>query len=123
MIERHLFPALKAPLSYTPVVLLIGARQTGKSTLARWLTSRGHEVRYATMDDPATLAAAHADPAGFIEGLDGPVVLDEIQRAPGLFPAIKLAVDGTSRGASCAHAHAPAARTIRATVGYLPERR
>ncbi|MFQ5741095.1 MAG: ATP-binding protein, partial [Acidobacteriota bacterium] len=93
MIERHLFPALKAALSDTPVVLLVGARQTGKSTLARWLTSRGHKARYLTMDDAATLAAAHADPAGFIEGLDGPVILDEIQRAPGLFPAIKVAVD------------------------------
>ncbi len=93
MIGRHLSSALNAALSDSPVVLLVGARQTGKTTLVRWLASRGHKARYLTMDDAATLAAAHADPAGFTEGLDGPVILDEIQRSPGLFPAIKVAVD------------------------------
>ena len=69
-------------------------RQTGKTTLARWWASSSRDrARYLTMDDAATAAAAHADPAGFVESLDGPVVLDEIQRAPGLFPAVKLSVD------------------------------
>lgn len=93
MLPRHLAPALNAALSDTPVVLLVGARQTGKTTLARWLASQGRKARYLTMDDTATLAAAHADPMGFIEGLNEPVILDEIQRSPGLFPAIKVAVD------------------------------
>jgi hypothetical protein len=44
--------------------------------------------------DAATLAAAGADPAGFIAAIDGPVVLDEIQKTPALLPAIKLVVDG-----------------------------
>ncbi len=49
--------------------------------------------RYLTLDDPTVLAAAVADAAGFLSGLSGPVVLDEVQRAPNLFIAIKEAVD------------------------------
>lgn len=76
----------------TPVVLLNGARQTGKTTLAReWAAKTG--APYFTLDDAATLALAGGDPTGFIRGLVGNVVVDEIQRAPELFPAIKLSVD------------------------------
>ena len=76
----------------TPVVLLNGARQTGKTTLAQALAA-GSGAQYFTFDDFATLALAAGDPSGFIRNLTGPVVLDEIQKAPNLFPAIKLAVD------------------------------
>ncbi len=76
----------------TPVVLLNGARQTGKTTLAQAIAARSG-ARYYTLDDYATLALAAGDPAGFIRNLSGPVVIDEIQKAPELFPAIKLAVD------------------------------
>ena len=76
----------------TPVVLLNGARQTGKTTLAQALAA-GSGAQYFTFDDLATLALAAGDPSGFIRNLTGPVVLDEIQKAPNLFPAIKLAVD------------------------------
>jgi len=93
MFPRHIVPRLQAALSDSPVVLLNGARQTGKTTLVRWLSERGRRARYLTLDDAATLAAAHVDPTGFIAGLDGPVVLDEVQKAPELFPAIKVAVD------------------------------
>lgn len=92
MYDRHIAPLLLEALADTPVVLLNGARQTGKSTLAQSLTEATPR-RYLTLDDHTTLAAAHADPAGFITGLSGPVVIDEIQRAPGLFLAIKAAVD------------------------------
>ncbi|TAJ83126.1 MAG: hypothetical protein EPO42_00535 [Gallionellaceae bacterium] len=74
------------------VVLLNGARQTGKSTLAQ-SCSAGEGRRYYTLDDHATLAAAKGDPAGFIAGLNGPVTLDEVRRAPELFLAIKASVD------------------------------
>ncbi|MBB3102302.1 ATP-binding protein [Azomonas macrocytogenes] len=77
-------------LSDSPVVLINGARQTGKSTLVRNLQP---EARYLTFDDPAVLAAAQADPFGFIAALKGPVCLDEIQRAPDIFLAIKAEVD------------------------------
>lgn len=46
-----------------------------------------------TLDDPVVLAAVTEDPRGFINGLQGPVILDEIQRAPDVFLAIKAAVD------------------------------
>ena len=92
MYERHLASLLVEALGDTPVVLLNGARQTGKSTLAQSLSS-GQNRRYLTLDDRVTLAAARGDPAGFIAGLEGPVVLDEVQRAPELFLAIKAAVD------------------------------
>jgi predicted AAA+ superfamily ATPase len=92
MHPRHVQPQIIEALNDTPIVLLNGARQTGKSTLAKSLLT-SHGRRYLTLDDQATLAAAKSDPAGFISGLDGPVTLDEVQRAPELFLAIKAAVD------------------------------
>lgn len=90
MLRRNLAPALRAALADRPVVLLHGARQTGKTTLAREIRAG---APYLTMDDAAAYAAAIGDPQGFIDGLRGPVVLDEVQRAPDLFRAIKRAVD------------------------------
>lgn len=93
MIRRHLTSRLLAALRDTPVVFLQGARQTGKSTLAQALAEEGHDADYLTLDDAAVLAAAEHDPAGFVDGLDGPVIIDEVQRVPELFLAIKKAVD------------------------------
>ncbi len=96
MFARHIHRLLSDALADTPVVLLNGARQTGKSTLAQSLAeSQGR--RYLTLDDRVVLAAAKADPAGFIAGLSGPVVMDEIQRAPELFLDMKAAVDRDRR--------------------------
>ena len=92
MFPRHIEPLLSDALADTPVVLLNGARQTGKSTLVQGLAERLGR-RYLTLDDRVVLAAAKADPAGFIAGLSGPVVMDEIQRVPALFLDIKAAVD------------------------------
>ncbi|MCP5321884.1 MAG: ATP-binding protein [Pseudomonadales bacterium] len=92
MYDRHIAPLLLEALTDTPVVLLNGARQTGKSTLAQSL-SETVSRRYLTLDDHTTLAAARTDPVGFIGALAGPVTIDEIQRAPELFLAIKAAVD------------------------------
>jgi uncharacterized protein len=93
MIRRHISGLLLEALADNPVVLLHGARQTGKSTLAHWVATEEHRARYLTLDDAGVLAAAKGDPAGFIAGLEGAVVLDEVQRAPELFLAIKAAVD------------------------------
>ncbi|TBW34575.1 ATP-binding protein [Azotobacter chroococcum] len=90
MYLRRIRPFLLEALEEAPVVLLNGARQTGKSTLIQDL---GREAVYYTFDDPAVLAAVQADPFGFINALKGPVCLDEVQRAPGVFLAIKAAVD------------------------------
>lgn len=96
MYPRHIFSLLNEALADTPVVLLNGARQTGKSTLVQSL-SAGHGRRYLTLDDRVTLAAAKGDPDGFIAGFNGPVTLDEVQRAPEIFLAIKANVDRDRR--------------------------
>lgn len=94
--QRWLLYRLRDALSDTPVVLLNGARQTGKSTLAQRLAGT-RKARYLTLDDPTALAAALADPAGFVADQDGLLAIDEVQKAPGLFPAIKREVDRRRR--------------------------
>lgn len=93
MIPRNITNRLLESLSDTPVVFLNGARQTGKSTLVKMLAEKAHPARYLTLDDATVLAAATADPAGFVGGLEGPVIIDEVQREPRLFLAIKAEVD------------------------------
>lgn len=97
MIRRNITSNLLDALDDTPVVLLNGARQTGKSTLVKSIAEGEHPAAYFTLDDVSVLAAVHRDAAGFISGLDGPVVIDEIQRAPELFVAIKSEVDKNRR--------------------------
>ena len=92
MYRRNCEPELTAALTDTPVVLLNGARQTGKSTLVTNLAT-GIPATLVTLDDATALAAATSDPQGFIAGLGARAVIDEVQKAPGLFPAIKLSVD------------------------------
>ena len=93
---RNLAPRLREALADRPVVLLNGARQVGKSTLVQGLTE-GDQAQYLTLDDATVLAAASGDPAGFVAGLQGPVILDEVQRAPELFLALKASVDRDRR--------------------------
>jgi predicted AAA+ superfamily ATPase len=93
MLQRRLAPQLEAALADRPVVLLHGARQTGKTTLAR-ASAAARNAAYYTLDAAAVFAAANADPEGFVAGMPpGPVVVDEVQRAPGLFSALKQVVD------------------------------
>jgi predicted AAA+ superfamily ATPase len=93
MIRRFISDAVLWALADRPVVFLQGARQTGKSTLVQTLAAADHPARYLTFDDHDVLGAARADPAGFIAGLGERVVLDEVQRAPEIFRAIKATVD------------------------------
>lgn len=97
MIERGLQAPLLDALGDRPVTLLAGARQSGKSTLALAVAGAAHPSRYLTFDDPPTLAAAAGDPVGFLAGLDGDVVLDEVQLVPELFRSLKAAVDRDRR--------------------------
>jgi predicted AAA+ superfamily ATPase len=84
-------PLLEA-LEDSPVVLIHGPRQCGKTTLARAICEpRGY--RYVTFDDDVARVAATDDPAGFVDHLPARVVLDEVQFVPQLFNAIKRAVD------------------------------
>ena len=94
MYPRHVAPLLADALLDTPVVLVNGARQSGKSTLVKSVMSADGQPRhYLTLDDVAVFNAAKSDASGFINALQGPVTLDEVQRAPELFLAIKAAVD------------------------------
>jgi predicted AAA+ superfamily ATPase len=93
MIRRYLQDPILESLKHFPVVLLTGARQVGKSTLAQGLIETSWNATYLTMDDRATLDAALRDPDGFVSGTSTPVVIDEVQRAPDLMRAIKRMVD------------------------------
>ena len=93
MIRRHLQNTLVRSLSQFPAVLLIGARQVGKSTLAQALAADSWPARYVTLDQRTILDAALLDPDGFVRELGTPVIIDEIQRAPDLLRAIKLEID------------------------------
>ena len=83
---------LSEALADTPVVLVHGPRQCGKTTLAQ-AVGRVRGYAYYTFDDEVTLAAATADPVGFVDDLPDRVILDEVQRAPGMFASLKSAID------------------------------
>lgn len=89
---RQAYASVSAALADTRVVVISGARQTGKSTLARLVATEhtGSAVRY--LDEAAVRAAAAADPTAFVRH-DGLLVIDEVQRVPDLMLAIKHAVD------------------------------
>lgn len=87
---RYIQPRIEEALADTPVVLLSGPRQAGKTTLVRQLA--GENRRFVTLDDEVTLLAARQDPVGLIRSLNC-AVIDEVQRAPALLLAIKKSVD------------------------------
>lgn len=91
---RSIQPRVLDALADTPVVLLSGPRQAGKTTLVRQLA--GPTRRYLTLDDEVTRLAAREDPVGLIRSIDC-AVIDEIQRAPDLLLAIKKTVDEDRR--------------------------
>ncbi|MDE0004967.1 MAG: ATP-binding protein [Rhodospirillaceae bacterium] len=81
-------------LDDSPVVLIHGPRQCGKTTLAHHIATASYrDYTYVSLDDAVARDSARADPAGFVADLPERVILDEIQRAPELFEAIKVAVD------------------------------
>ena len=88
---------VRETLSDTPIAVIQGARQVGKSTLAKQLLEElGGE--FESLDDAGSLAAAEADPDGFVDRPGGGMlVIDELQRAPGLVRALKAAVDRDRR--------------------------
>src|SRR5438105_477849 len=93
---RFIRPRLTEALTDTPVVLVHGPRQCGKTTLAREVGNAGGYA-YITFDDDVMLASAQADPMGFVADLPDRVVLDEVQRMPEIFTTIKAAVDRDRR--------------------------
>jgi predicted AAA+ superfamily ATPase len=90
-IPRTLAGSIRKASQHFGAVLLTGPRQVGKTTLLETLE---HSTRsYVTLDHLGVRAAAKEDPAAFIERLELPVLIDEVQYAPELFPYIKIAVD------------------------------
>ena len=92
-IARHIRPQLADAMDTARVVVLHGARQSGKSTLARSVAA-ARRGTYVTFDDEAILNAAVADPHTFLRAYPYPLVIDEIQVAgQRVVRAIKMAVD------------------------------
>ena len=89
---RYAEPRLTEALADSPVVLIHGPRQCGKTTLARMVGER-MGYAYVNFDDDVARGAAEADPAGFVADLPEHTSLDEVQRVPALFAALKTAVD------------------------------
>jgi predicted AAA+ superfamily ATPase len=89
---RFAEPRLTEALADSPIVLIHGPRQCGKTTLAQIIGER-KGYAYVSFDDVVLCTAAQADPVGFAGDLPERVILDEVQRVPALFSALKVAVD------------------------------
>lgn len=92
MLKRNVEQQLEKALARSPVVLLNGARQVGKTTLALELLKE-KKYTYITFDDEMVYLAAKSDPVAFIANIEKPVIIDEVQRIPEIFLAIKRDVD------------------------------
>jgi len=97
MIQRHIIQLIQESLSQFPAVLINGARQVGKSTLAQQLKDTNLIHTYVTLDDLGTLEAATLDPDGFLSQFRDSVAIDEVQRAPDLLRALKKSIDADRR--------------------------
>ena len=119
--EDTLYPRFAAKrlteaLEDSPVVLIQGPRQCGKTTLAQMvctsgnldrrkypsslLSGRPEDYTYFSFDDEVVRAGAEVDPLGFVADVPDRVIFDEVQRVPALFAALKLEVDRTVATAS-----------------------
>jgi len=94
-VPRHAASAITDALADTRVVLVNGARQAGKSTLVRAIAGQ-RTAEWRNLDLPHERQSVLEDPVGFVS-FDGPMVIDEIQRAPELLLAIKSKVDADPR--------------------------
>ena len=92
MLERNLKQNIERALADTPVVVLQGPRQCGKTTLVKEIAIP-IKAHYFTLDDFTTLSLLKEDPLSFLRNLEGPIILDEVQRAPDTLLAIKNLVD------------------------------
>ncbi|MGH9578594.1 MAG: AAA family ATPase, partial [Terriglobales bacterium] len=96
MERRALRARIESRLRDVPVVALIGPRQCGKTTLARAI-ARGRRVAYFDLENPVDLQRL-TQPETALSGLDGLIVIDEVQRRPELFPVLRVLADAPRRG-------------------------
>ena len=89
-IPRQIEPLLRDRAAKRPVVVLTGARQSGKTSLVRRLFE---SYEYVSLDLPSEAEQAEHDPASFLARHPAPLVVDEVQYAPALFRHLKAAVD------------------------------
>lgn len=92
MIERTIYSEIEKSIRQKPVTLITGARQVGKTTLCKKLSTE-HSIRYVTLKDRATRELAVNDPEQFLDHYGFPLIIDEIQFAPQLFETIETRVD------------------------------
>ena len=92
-LSRGIQSAVDVALTGTPVVCVLGARQAGKSASVCRLDINLYESSYSRL--------SRSDPAGFVQGLPGSAIIDEVQRAQGNMPAIKIAVDESRKAGRC----------------------
>jgi len=91
ILRKSLIESIQVALGRCRVVVLVGPRQCGKTTLARELVSED-SVNYFDLEDPASLARLE-EPMTALRPLEGLVVIDEVQRRPGLFPVLRVLAD------------------------------
>lgn len=90
--QRAILPRVLEAIHDSPILLIHGPRQSGKTTLAKHV-GEAEGYFYISFDQEIQRSAAQADPVGFVAELPERVILDEIQRVPELLPSLKLAVD------------------------------
>lgn len=93
--QRWLKNIVQSAMKTRRVLLLSGARQCGKTTLARELLDKNSE--YRTLDDIGLRQLAASDPNGFVKHNKSTLIIDEVQRVPALLSAIKMVVDTDTR--------------------------
>lgn len=93
---RYLKEKILNSLDASPIVLLTGGRQTGKTTLMKEIALE-RKFEFITLDNLRYLSSAREDPMGLLEQFDNPLIIDEVQRAPELALPIKLKVDEARR--------------------------
>lgn len=92
MIQRNIVATIKEAISHYPITLLTGPRQVGKSTLLyNYLRPEGYD--YVSLDDSLALSLARKDPRTFLQLHKTPLIIDEIQKAPELFPELERIVN------------------------------
>lgn len=89
-VPRRIEALLAQRADQRPVIVLTGARQTGKTSLVRRAFGK---MEYVSLDLPSEAAQAEYDPASFLASHRPPLIVDEVQYAPGLFRHLKAAVD------------------------------